>query len=414
MNNWLKQQLIYQPVIRESKINIIPEQETIILPKKKIKTTSLEGYTPTLLKEPQEKVIIEIPQEETKYPKVFQNKSEFIKVMTPLYEKILASKGIDTSFAKALVQQSGLESNWGKSQSGKFNLGGIKGKGTKKRTREVINGKDQYIYDSFRDFNSLEDYANYHVNLLNNNRYKAFSGTVNEFADKVAKGGYATDPRYKNILNKMIASAKFGMKVPKYPPYDPTKFKNTIPETYNNEFIGLFEKIQNLKIEQDRLQKLINAQKTIKRSYNPENINWLYNYFISNQLPEEQVLSLISNIIHESGGEVNNPSSSGKYNGLIHWSPERYQDMLDTTIPTDSMLKRQADYLINTVKGKDTYMDWVKTKTNHKLFHSGQTPLDVNNGLISGYVRPANIEKEIRERTQTHNDLKWQLKKNEF
>ena len=51
----------------------------------------------------------------------------------------------------------------------------------------------------------------------------------------------------------MIDSAKFGMKVPKYPLYDPTKFKNTIPETYNNEFIGLFEKIQNLKIEQDRL-----------------------------------------------------------------------------------------------------------------------------------------------------------------
>ena len=42
----------------------------------------------------------------------------------------------------------------------------------------------------------------------------------------------------------MIASAKFGMKVPKYPPYDPTKFKNTIPETYNNEFIGLFEKFK--------------------------------------------------------------------------------------------------------------------------------------------------------------------------
>jgi hypothetical protein len=71
----------------------------------------------------------------------------------------------------------------------------------------------------------------------------------------------------------MIASAKFGMKVPKYPPYDPTKFKNTIPETYSNKFVSLFEKFQNLKIEQDQLQKLINAQKTIKRSYNPENIN---------------------------------------------------------------------------------------------------------------------------------------------
>ena len=71
----------------------------------------------------------------------------------------------------------------------------------------------------------------------------------------------------------MIASAKFGMKVSKYPPYDPTKFKNTIPETYGNKFVSLFEKFQNLKIEQDQLQKLINAQKTIKRSYNPENIN---------------------------------------------------------------------------------------------------------------------------------------------
>ena len=47
MNNWLKQQLVYQPVIRESKINIIPEQEKIVLPKKNIKTSSLEGYTPT-------------------------------------------------------------------------------------------------------------------------------------------------------------------------------------------------------------------------------------------------------------------------------------------------------------------------------------------------------------------------------
>lgn len=79
-----------------------------------------------------------------------------------------------------------------------------------KRTREVIDGKDVYINDSFRDFNSLEDYVNYKIDLLNNNRYKAFSGNLNEFADRVHRGGYATDPNYSKVLNSIIASAKHG------------------------------------------------------------------------------------------------------------------------------------------------------------------------------------------------------------
>ena len=35
------------------------------------------------------------------------------------------------------------------------------------------------INDSFRDFKDINDYANYHVSLLNNKRYNAFnSGTL--------------------------------------------------------------------------------------------------------------------------------------------------------------------------------------------------------------------------------------------
>ena len=67
-----------------------------------------------------------------------------------------------------------------------------------------------YINDSFRDFDSIEDYANYKVDLLNNNRYKAFSGDISEFASRVHKGGYATDPNYTNALNNVIASIKHG------------------------------------------------------------------------------------------------------------------------------------------------------------------------------------------------------------
>ena len=140
-----------------------------------------------------------------------KSKDEFIKTMTPAFENALKTKGLDTKYAKYLVAQSALESNWGKSQSGKFNFGGIKGKGTIRKTREVINGKSVYINDSFRDFKDIDDYANYHVSLLNNKRYQAFSGK--EFIDSVVKGGYATDPNYKKALSNVynqIAKAKQG------------------------------------------------------------------------------------------------------------------------------------------------------------------------------------------------------------
>lgn len=145
-----------------------------------------------------------------------KSKDEFIKTMTPAFENALKARGLDTKYAKYLVAQSALESNWGKSQSGKFNFGGIKGKGTTRRTREVVNGKSIYINDSFRDFKDINDYANYHVSLLNNKRYQAFSG--GDFIDRVVKGGYATDPNYKRALSNVynqIAKAQEGMKIPK-------------------------------------------------------------------------------------------------------------------------------------------------------------------------------------------------------
>lgn len=140
----------------------------------------------------------------------FKSKNEFKATMLPIYERILSQMGLNTAYAKALVAQDGLESAWGTKPSGKFNFGGIKGKGSVKRTREVINGKDVYINDSFRDFDSLEDYAKYKISLLNNNRYKAFTGDISGFADRVFRGGYATDPNYAETLRRVIASAKHG------------------------------------------------------------------------------------------------------------------------------------------------------------------------------------------------------------
>lgn len=163
-----------------------------------------------------------------------KSKDEFIKTMTPAFENALKAKGLDTKYAKYLVAQSALESNWGKSQSGKFNFGGIKGKGTIRKTREVINGKSIHINDSFRDFKDINDYANYHVSLLNNKRYQAFSG--GDFIDRVVKGGYATDPNYKRALSNVynqIAKAQEGMKIPKLK--GAGELRNRILRQFNRE-----------------------------------------------------------------------------------------------------------------------------------------------------------------------------------
>lgn len=135
----------------------------------------------------------------------FTTRKEFVSTMRDAFRRKLEEKGLSTDYVDALVAQAALESAWGKSTSGKNNYSGIKGKGTTRRTREVINGKSIYINDSFRDFDSLDEYANHQINLLNSPRYKAFSG---DFISRVVKGGYATDPNYKNIFNSVLKRVK--------------------------------------------------------------------------------------------------------------------------------------------------------------------------------------------------------------
>lgn len=205
--------ITYRPFIRDSALDKI----NISIPNLEIPTYK-PRYSQPLEDDTENEVQSQIEEIRNPEPIVQQNsnvykfksKKDFKNTMLPIYERMLKSKGLNPIFAKALVAQDGLESAWGSKPAGSFNFGGIKGKGTTKRTREVINGKDVYINDSFRNFNSLEDYANYKINLLNNKRYQAFSGDIKDFASKVHKGGYATDPRYTEVLNKVIASAKQG------------------------------------------------------------------------------------------------------------------------------------------------------------------------------------------------------------
>ena len=161
---------------------------------------------------------------ESKNGKIYTNQRDFVEDMTAAYTKALAARGISTDYAKMLVAQDALESNWGKSPLVKdFNFGGIKAvNGTpfiEKETKEYSAEKGMHKTKSkFRKFNSLNDYVNYKIDLLSGKRYQAFTGDPTQFYHRIKAGGYATDPNYvaklTNIYNNSILSAKQGGNIP--------------------------------------------------------------------------------------------------------------------------------------------------------------------------------------------------------
>ena len=161
---------------------------------------------------------------ESENGKIYTNQRDFVEDMTAAYTKALAARGISTDYAKMLVAQDALESNWGKSSLAKdFNFGGIKAvKGTpfvEKETKEYSSKNGMHKTKSkFRKFNSLNDYVNYKIDLLSGKRYQAFTGDPTQFYHRIKAGGYATDPNYvaklTNIYNNSILSAKQGGNIP--------------------------------------------------------------------------------------------------------------------------------------------------------------------------------------------------------
>ena len=156
--------------------------------------------------------------------KIYTNKQEFVKDMTDAYTKALTVRGINTDYAKMLVAQDAIESNWGKSSLSKaFNFGGVKAvKGSpfvEKETKEYSSKDGMHkIKAKFRKFSNLDEYVNYKIDLLNGKRYQAFTGDPSQFYHRVKAGGYATDPDYvaklTNMYNSSILSVKQGGNIP--------------------------------------------------------------------------------------------------------------------------------------------------------------------------------------------------------
>ncbi len=120
-----------------------------------------------------------------------------------------ASK-LGAKYPELVAAQWALESGWGLHTSGKNNFFGIKGSGTKKLTKEFIDGKEITIEDEFQDFESPEDCVQYLVDRwykdFKNHKGVNRAGSREEAARLLVAEGYATDPKYAekliNIMDK--------------------------------------------------------------------------------------------------------------------------------------------------------------------------------------------------------------------
>lgn len=187
---------------------VIPIQYAPSKPKSEIETT-VEEPSPfkwarlTLHSTP------EIKLEETKSGKTYSDKKKFKSDLKSVYEKELTARGLNPEFADYIAAQDALESGWGSSSLSKhFNFGGIKetrkDKGVQKKTKESYDGKTLTdTVDSFRQFDSLDDYVKYKINLLGNSNYNVFAYRPDQMYNRLvtAKNKYATDPDYESKLN---------------------------------------------------------------------------------------------------------------------------------------------------------------------------------------------------------------------
>lgn len=93
------------------------------------------------------------------------------------------------------------------------NLFGIKGTGSAgsvsmQTTEYDSSGKAYKTYANFRRYNTFSESIEDHGKLLTNSRYTKYTSnakSLEEYAQGIQKGGYATDPNYASSLMKMIS-----------------------------------------------------------------------------------------------------------------------------------------------------------------------------------------------------------------
>lgn len=206
--------IVYKPTISKKFTEIRNPNLDIDFTPISVDTSYIRGYSPQL---PRIEVVeTEDLQEPIETPKTksekYKDSNKFKKELTEAYTKALKSRGMDTRYAKYLVAQDALESGWGSRYVGNYNFGNITVGSDKTASYTEGNDHDSKgnpIKQKFRNYDSIDDYVNAKISLLNGSRYNAFSDNADDaraFYSRIIKGGYAEDPNYLTKILRVYNS----------------------------------------------------------------------------------------------------------------------------------------------------------------------------------------------------------------
>lgn len=200
-------------------------------------------------------------------------------------------------FPELVAAQAALETGFGKSLSGANNYFGLKGKGSLHNTQEEVNGIMVPVRDSFLNFNSAKEAAEYLVSRWYKD-FKSFKG-VNRFADReaAARGllheGYASDSKYPKLLielmNQYAPRAKAAAGIPAL--ITPEKFQDIF-----EHFEGLPHQVSSVWMLYADLEK--NCPHVLQ-----ENSGWLAKFRSAPPKPATPITS----VLEIPGGKVLSP-----------------------------------------------------------------------------------------------------------
>jgi peptidoglycan hydrolase FlgJ len=148
------------------------------------------------------------------------SQSEFVQQLWAPAQAAEKSTGIPALF---IIGQAALETGWGKHQikdgngNLSFNLFGIKagaswqGAKVSATTAEYLDGRRVKVVENFRSYGSYSESVQDWAKLMRSNpRYSQVlktGGSAAEFAQRLQRAGYATDPAYADKLNRTIDRA---------------------------------------------------------------------------------------------------------------------------------------------------------------------------------------------------------------
>lgn len=154
---------------------------------------------------------------------------------------------------------------------------------------------------------------------------------------------------------------------------------------------------------------------TNNRSYNPNYINYINDRLASANISPVQRISILANIIEESGGDPFTRSADGKFYGLLQWDKNRYKKTSEKDVYKE--IDNQVNYILSTINNTTDSQSWTHggKGSNYNTLKEAISDFNTDSlenamrGFTLGYVRPSGKLDTLANRYKVAQQLQSRL-----